>query len=385
MTSLVLRLIVPAMFIGTLPTNALAQAVPRWIAEPEWRLDSDTRRLDAAVAGVVSDSGELLAVLLLDRTIIRVDQRGQLIGALGRQGGGPGEFQRPVAVGLLGDTLWIADNVLRRFTLFAPNKDPLTRNFGDAFEQPQASGNGFRVRPLALLTQGRVLLENPINVPDTSARTTVEAGHVLLANLRSGRLDSLSTFVRRSPVIVARVAGSGFIQSLNPFALNDLVTFDPRGRSIVFVRMPTDQRDASISVTAWKSDGTRSFQRQIAFEPRYLTKGEIDQVIDRMLGLQRPSTQNAPAVQIISGPTAGSILPPVKSVHVGADQSIWLGRSVGDWLVLDALGKSIGTISLPKSTRRLLAVSAKRIWALDENETTGVVTVVCYRIRSDAT
>jgi len=46
------------------------------------------------------------------------DMSGKFVRNIGRDGAGPGEFRQIERFGWVGDTLWVSDPVLRRYTLF---------------------------------------------------------------------------------------------------------------------------------------------------------------------------------------------------------------------------------------------------------------------------
>ena len=89
----------PILSIGTFQGDSLYQL---------FQVQGAKRLPDGRIALANSGSGE-----------VRVyDDTGRFLGAHGRKGEGPGEFQRPALVGVLGsDTLVVVDNQLRRISL----------------------------------------------------------------------------------------------------------------------------------------------------------------------------------------------------------------------------------------------------------------------------
>lgn len=71
---------------------------------------------------VVATVGAEETFLMIDRNgavIVEVDLEGRILRTIGRQGGGPGEFQRPGWLVLRRGTIWVQDNTNRRVSRFA--------------------------------------------------------------------------------------------------------------------------------------------------------------------------------------------------------------------------------------------------------------------------
>lgn len=62
-------------------------------------------------------AGGRLAVLDADQIFI-LSPEGRLLATAGRRGGGPGEFRRPAAISILGDTIFVYDQASRRLSAF---------------------------------------------------------------------------------------------------------------------------------------------------------------------------------------------------------------------------------------------------------------------------
>ena len=73
---------------------------------------------------MLTDRAGRTYVLTRDPAVVRFDRDGRQDLVLGRQGGGPGEFQFPVSIGAKGDTVWVLDVAKRALVKFTPNLDP---------------------------------------------------------------------------------------------------------------------------------------------------------------------------------------------------------------------------------------------------------------------
>lgn len=73
----------------------------------------------------VTDRGDVFVLDAMSRDVRVFDSDGELLRVIGGPGEGPGEFASPVSMGLLGDTLWVADVRNRRMTWFSAVGDLL--------------------------------------------------------------------------------------------------------------------------------------------------------------------------------------------------------------------------------------------------------------------
>ena len=75
-------------------------------------------------AKVLGD-GRVLLSQPQDATVWVLSPTGNRTAILGRRGEGPGEFKSPVSAGTLGDTLWVFDSQLHRFSFFSASGRPV--------------------------------------------------------------------------------------------------------------------------------------------------------------------------------------------------------------------------------------------------------------------
>ena len=69
----------------------------------------------------VTDNGTLYVLESQAREVRVFGPDGRRLGTRGRSGQGPGEFSRPAAIGLVGDTLWVRDGGNGRISWFGPD------------------------------------------------------------------------------------------------------------------------------------------------------------------------------------------------------------------------------------------------------------------------
>ena len=74
---------------------------------------------------VLTDRAGRTYVLTRDPAIVRFGREGRYERTLGRKGGGPGEFEFPVSIGSMGDTIYATDAGKRALVRFGPRLDPV--------------------------------------------------------------------------------------------------------------------------------------------------------------------------------------------------------------------------------------------------------------------
>lgn len=75
---------------------------------------------------VLVDRAGRTYVLTRDPSIVRFGRDGKQDLVVGRRGGGPGEFELPVAIGSQGDTIWVQDLMKQSLVRFTPELEPTT-------------------------------------------------------------------------------------------------------------------------------------------------------------------------------------------------------------------------------------------------------------------
>ena len=103
------------------PWSLGTSGLPRATLVEELRLDAQAEDFSAVSFIYVGPDGRMAIPLRQDRQIRIYDAAGERIGAVGREGEGPGEFSFVGRVGFIGDTLWANDRQLGRVTFFAPD------------------------------------------------------------------------------------------------------------------------------------------------------------------------------------------------------------------------------------------------------------------------
>ena len=135
-------------------------------------------------------------VVLLDnreRTVWITDAAFRTTTKVGREGSGPGEYSRPVALAALpGDTTWIMDGGSRRTLVLAPNG-----TFSGTAEPVSirpSEGVTYGITPRGMDAQGRIYSTLPLGLIDRGPSDKGETP-VIRYDRRTGRFDTVATFL----------------------------------------------------------------------------------------------------------------------------------------------------------------------------------------------
>ncbi|MBA3560185.1 MAG: 6-bladed beta-propeller [Gemmatimonadaceae bacterium] len=113
------------LFIGSLTaTSIAAQASPEKVsAKLELEIgrapENDDFFLNRVVGIAVDASGRIFVLDNGENDVKVFDRRGRFLNSFGREGTGPGEFTRPIALRLTNDSLVVTDGLQRRISIFA--------------------------------------------------------------------------------------------------------------------------------------------------------------------------------------------------------------------------------------------------------------------------
>lgn len=318
----------------------------------------------AVVAGMAQGADGSL--LLLDPTLkslFRFSPRGELLGRIGRDGGGPGEFRWPVGIGSLGDQIWVFDYGLRRLTLLDRTlRLDTTRVVNTSGILAPLAGGGHVVQPHRLDV-----------LPDTD-RTREET--LLLLVGADGRESPIGKWtVDASTISVKRP--SGFLAvTFQPFSEPPLWAVGPDGASVVLVEGSGGENLALVSVSA---SGEQRFRTPLPMPRVPLDDAMFKRGVDSLiasLNQAGPSTRSSGTVdeaairRTVNRPRD---LRPITRLVVGADGRNWLQLrrtprpGFTEWRSHSVAGAAGPAILLP-SNARVLMFSSTAAWVTKENE-----------------
>lgn len=377
---LAVRLIVPFM--------AIAQAPPALTAVRDLRIDAATADFSRAGSMLISRTGEMLVIDDQDN-IFRTFNASGPTGTIGRVGEGPGEFKNLRSAGWLGDSIWVYDPNLKRFSIFGPD-----HKFVRAFRTPTtviapaatADSTPVEIYPQALLPDGnlRILVAYPPSRRPSWA-SGVDSGYSLL-------LRTTPTGLLRNRVMVvspprcgvdfpmgAGRSGRAYIQ----FCAEGVATEWVQTPTGIIVRAdvePAGGKGTSYQLTATNESGAVLFKRSYPFAPVPVPKSALDSSnAYREKLYERAGPVYAAFARKLAPATT---FPPVRRIVSGRDGTIWLEERVPRaghfWRILDQKGAVVGTLTLPDDIS-MQAADMQAVWGY-ETDADGLQGIVRYRL-----
>jgi|CXWL01.1.fsa_nt_gi hypothetical protein len=164
----------------------------------------------------------------------------------------------------------------------------------------------------------------------------------------------------------------GFL--FRPFCRETLLRESPDGMHLAAV----DQlNDSTVEVAMMRRDGGVIWKRRAIIPPMTMTSVAWDSIIATRV---RPATPPA-ARSAWRDLKAPSKFPPVRSLLVGRDGSLWLegwGKNVRPWTVLRPDGSALGVVNLP-GRAKLAVADVKQIWTIELDQD-DLPSIVRYRL-----
>ncbi len=336
-----------------------------WVLHVERRVGNarDPASVLTAVADMtVGRDSAIYVVQPLDRTVRVFGPQGDVRMLIGRCGSGPGEFANPTRAGWLGDTLWIADRSLNRFSFFAASGAHLETVSPPA---PRGVGRSVAPAPAGVMAGSWFLMQE--RVPGLEMMTTGRRVETLIATDRNGEaasvLAELSIAHSRFAVVHPERPFNGLFGA-QPFTDDPLWDMHPAGQYVVVVERaaaPAEARSASYRVHWISSSGDTLRSVAHSYVPQPLSEATYDSVFDEetaaVLQARGPGIESLREAEsaVRAALYRPAHWPRFSSVTVARDGSIWLERSrAGHELAYDVLsedGTWIATANVPGRMR----------------------------------
>jgi hypothetical protein len=336
-----------------------------------------TRVADVDLAGsgiprvgviVAARDGGVVVAVPHDEQIAVIGPNGKIVQKIGGAGSGKGQFTGLGALGWVGDTLWAADNELKRITLFSPAGFGVARVVPAVTAAIHGPSGDVEPFPLALRPGALVAL-----YPNGSGlyNALIGAGSVVPADWHrpSGG----------GPGILLRADAAGryrqLIEWLDPtFCSPGVPTlFCPRllssvsadGGVVADAYAPTAGADSgAMIVTVRDGNGRVLYTRRYPMQLTALTSRDADSLMRRYAVPGKASGS--------AGAFHPTIYAPLQAIIATRDSSVWIGErttAAGTrWLLLDAIGKLRGAVLLPPGVR-LRAADRGALWATEGDGT----------------
>jgi hypothetical protein len=371
-----------ALIVST-PAAHGQTAPPHWTLVEELRIDGNAADLVPIQWMDVAANGTIAVSQPQDKAVKFFSPTGQLLSKFGRAGEGPGEFQDLNRLGWLGDTAWVLDARLQRLTYISPQRTFL-RSVPVQQARP-APTDAARLPVMSFLHPDAVYSGGYIL---TSAQTTVDQqatpSGVTNAFLRLSADGVIQRVVAQIPrsggTVDIRTPGGGMVGGGVPFFASDLRDPASDGSRIAFVSTTLTGRDANtFRVTVIGAMGDTIFSRAYPFTPVPIPSALFDSAVSaRIVRAQVPELKSY--YRSVDKPSA---YPPVLSVMVGRDGTIWLRlRAIADgrpWLVLDEKGNPIGSLMLSAKQTGIAVADRHNVWTTD-SDADGVQSIVRYQV-----
>lgn len=303
-----------------------------------------------------------------ERAILAYDSAGQFVRAIGRAGSAPGEFRSVWWVGMIADTLWVADPLQDRITAFDSGGALLS------VQTVTVQVPGWPRKGLSRgLTSAGIVVEGSWSFDELHADAIPSMIPVAISDRNGSRVRIIDRVDRgRESFGVFTSDGAGLIGQ-QPFADTPTILPDPRGRGFAIVRREVTGSGPTLSVATYGAAAETLFARMLQPRREPLTDPVFDSVANEIL-------QRAPR----RDPSAffrPDFVPASGNAIFAADGALWvqLGRRESpEWAVLEPNGECRARVTL-KFAGRLEAVDGWRIWVV-ETDSLDVPSVVRYRV-----
>ncbi len=328
--------------------NSDLQELPSWsLSEPSLVLGTreDGPTAFSPIRGIAVGPRSELHILLPQEQQIRVfSDEGELLGSIGAQGEGPGEFSRPGRIGFAADTLWVIDEPAGRISFFHEGVflrvQPLP-DVGDLHPERLSLVVGVMAGPKVLIATNAQTFRQPA--------VTNQPG--LLLARSDGVLDTLAA-INVDHVAGFLVKGSlGAIEGVSlfsqPFSPGTHWTLAPGGSDLLVVSGHlSDKENPVLSINEISASGDTVFTALHPYRPIPIPETVVDSILTRYMtrGFTRAEVREA-----VYLPTA---YPPISDVLAATDGTAWVAREhlpgrPRRWQVVSEQGDLIAEVEAP--------------------------------------
>ncbi|WP_419940265.1 hypothetical protein [Candidatus Palauibacter sp.] len=292
-------------------------------------------------------------------TVFSLD--GQVLRRIGRAGQGPGEMQlAAVAVGWIGDTLWVAD--VNRIQLFTTDERRPEQVIQFSRGVPE---EGSSLAPGRMLADGTLIGRRRITDGRALSSRGANPGLALRRLSRSGEvLDTIATMEWPGNAIEherdARLfPGEHPLRDLPPLGLGEYLTaLMPDGSAVVQIgKVHEDATPPTFDLLVISIRGDTLLHRSVEYEPREVTRAMERRLADEYAGWRAGDYPPSSPIFERTRRAARRVFwvpeyhPPVRQVVAGTDGTIWLLRELREdrvdiWEVYDSGGTLEGTVEI---------------------------------------
>lgn len=328
----------------------------------------------------VGRDGSIAINQMQDRVVRFFSADGETRGEFGGEGAGPGEFERPVQLGWLEDSLWIYDAGLHRITLLTPQRD-LARTIPvkPGARPPPGSEDripGAEFASVIGLRGGGALIAHVMPYWDRSPEGFRQ--HTFFAALdEAGTITRVLARIPSGEVSVMADGGSASI----PFANRTVEAASRDGSMAAFARATIAIDAPSVAVHLFSDTGDTLFVRSYPIDLVPLPASVRDSVADRFASRLTFSTSLADAMRREVGKI--TVHPPLQDLIVGRDGTVWIALASRNgerpYLALAPEGEALGRVHLAERSR-IAEAERGRVWVIEKDEF-DVESLVRYRVQ----
>ncbi len=353
--------------------TAASQARPLPVHE-ELRIGGEVANLTTVHWLGVSRNGIIVAAQRMDGNVRVYDAAGRPMDVLGRPGGGPREFGSIGVSGWMGDSLWVHDPSAGRITFVRPNatlgESRPTPAVPTAALPKELAGMALGgTAPSALYSDGSTLFKLPApQPPSADGNIGLREAYWQIDAKGGARQIFVGSIGEKCTVLFE--GGAIF----KPFCRQTLLRESPDGMHLAAV---DQMSDSMVEVAMMRRDGGQIWKRRLALGPKVMTRSAWDSIIGSRTKLPMAPAARDAWLSLKAPPR----FPPVRTVLVGRDGSLWIegwGTNVRPWTVLRPDGSTLGTITLP-GRAKLAVADLKQIWSIELDED-DLPSIVRYRI-----
>jgi hypothetical protein len=371
-----------ALAIGSSIASAQASRFPALVATPDLRIPAAPHALTAVSAIGIGPAGQIIVgQTILGKTIRGFDSTGKPFPWTVPTGSRNAEISSTTSIGWFGADFVVTDPAFDQFAVVTL-AGKVTKSIGvpglvrpaiaDRRKFPTIS----EATPLAVYADRSMLaLLDPgpsINAPqfDRSVR------HIVRVSENGSIVRTVATVPLAAGAEAVRTAQLGPV--LSRLLPTRLWHVSPSGSRIAVVSSkPVGRDSAAVRLTVIGEAGDTVATAAFTVRLQPIPKA----VRDSAERSRAPALRGRPGATATTGIDVPEFYPPVKSVRVGRDFSVWLEAVDGAgrrYLVLDPRGAIVGTFT-GSPTFRVLEADQSRVWGI-EGDATKPTAIVRYRL-----
>lgn len=347
---------------GVLCSEATAaqEEVPAWRMVRLGALDGPGA-IGSVADITLDDRGHVYVADGLAGEILEFSVDGTFVGALGRQGPGPGEFLGLGAIGWRSGGLWAYDVRQHRFTaLSADGSVVRTLTFSSRNIGPPVTRLG------GIGPYGDAFVALGLYRSELAARRLVQHRPIFLIDDAGTVYDTLARIpVERETSLISRGDSESPVYFTELVKANPIVALSPDGHRLLVVERPApDSPTGRFRLRVYEAGKGRILDRSIPVRAAPLTEDWINSRLDPLFDEGRMSLITRRELE--SSMWKPDYHPPVSRANIGSDGSIWIARETTDpesvrWEVYDLTGTLQFTTWLPGDLR-VYWVDRSQVW-----------------------